>query len=63
MVPGVNGLPVPIGDAEALTLAMESLIRSPETVAAMGAASREVALERYDVHRINASILAAMGLA
>jgi glycosyltransferase involved in cell wall biosynthesis len=63
VVPGVNGLLVPVGDARALATALESLIRSPGQVRAMGAASRRMAVERYDVHRVNAKILATMGLA
>ncbi|HET6520799.1 MAG TPA: glycosyltransferase family 4 protein [Geminicoccaceae bacterium] len=62
VVPGLNGLLVPVGDVAALAAAMESLIRSPERVAAMGAASRHIAETKYDIHRVNAVILETMGL-
>ena len=62
VISGVNGLLVPVGDAHALAAALETLICSPARVEAMGAASRRLAVERFDVHRINARILATMGL-
>ncbi|MBA4384751.1 MAG: glycosyltransferase family 1 protein [Anaerolinea sp.] len=59
---GVNGLIVPARNAEALSKAMLTLIERPELVALMGAASRRIAEERFDVHRINSQLLKEMGL-
>lgn len=50
---GINGFRVPVRDIEALTQAMIQFIENPELVASMGAASRRLAEERFDVHQIN----------
>ncbi|HEX6141444.1 MAG TPA: glycosyltransferase family 4 protein, partial [Geminicoccaceae bacterium] len=59
---GVNGYLVPARDVAALARAMLKFIEVPERVARMGAASRRIAEERYDVHKVNAVILKAMDL-
>jgi glycosyltransferase involved in cell wall biosynthesis len=63
VAPGENGFLVPVGDAAALADAMERFILRPELALAMGARSRELAEQKYDVRRVNAVMLAAMGLA
>ena len=63
VVEGVNGHLVPVGDAAALADAMRRLIDDPAQVASMGEQSLRIARERYDVHRVNAAMVAAMGLA
>jgi glycosyltransferase involved in cell wall biosynthesis len=60
--PGRNGLLVPPRDAVGLEAAMERFILEPELIAPMGAQSRALAERKYDVARVNASILAAAGL-
>ncbi len=60
VVDGENGLLVPPRDAAALERAMESLILDPARAAAMGQASLERVRARYDVHRVNAQVLAAV---
>ena len=60
VVSGVNGLLVPPRDAMALERAMESLMLAPKRTAAMGQASLQTARRRYDVHKVNAAILAAV---
>jgi glycosyltransferase involved in cell wall biosynthesis len=60
---GVNGFLVPVKDARALAGAMERFILEPGLIAEMGARSLERAREKYDVHKVNAVILGAMGLA
>ena len=62
VVNGVNGYLVPVRDSAALADAMRTFIARPETIAAMGAESRRLAEERFDVHRANAGIIEAMGL-
>ncbi|MRR20910.1 glycosyltransferase family 1 protein [bacterium] len=60
---GDNGFLVPVGDSEALAKAMERFILQPELICRMGRRSREIAVEKYDVHKVNAVIIEAMGLA
>lgn len=59
---GQNGFLVPPRDAAALASAMERFILDPDLIPAMGAASRALARERFDVDRVNDAILAFMGL-
>jgi len=60
--PGENGYLVPVGNAEALADAMERFILEPDCISGMGAASRRLAEERFDVRIVNTIILKAMGL-
>jgi glycosyltransferase involved in cell wall biosynthesis len=60
--PGVNGLLVPARDTDALVAAMERLILEPGLIPLMGARSREIAAQRFDVHKVNDAIIAAAGL-
>ena len=62
VIPGENGFVVPVGDAGALAAAMERLIVAPALAQAFGERSRALAVERFDVRRINAEMLRAMGL-
>jgi glycosyltransferase involved in cell wall biosynthesis len=60
---GVNGYLVPARNAPALTAALEKFIVEPRLIAEMGRESRRIAVEKYDVHKVNAVIPEAMGLA
>jgi glycosyltransferase involved in cell wall biosynthesis len=60
--PGRNGLLVPPRDADALFEAMRHFIENPQVIGPMGAASRQIAEDRYDVRKVNAALLAAIGL-
>ena len=62
VVDGVNGFLVPPRDVDALVAAMERFIVQPELIVGMGQASRRLAEERFDVHKINQRILEAMGI-
>ena len=62
VVVGENGFLVPPRDVEALIAAMRRFIDDPTLVARMGACSRQLAEQRFDVHRSNRLILSAMGL-
>ncbi|WP_062810831.1 glycosyltransferase family 4 protein [Alcanivorax sp. NBRC 102028] len=62
VVNGVNGFLVPVQDVSALEDSMIKLIENPDQVAAMGERSRQIAEEKYDVHRVNAVMLREMGL-
>ena len=62
VVEGLNGFMVPVRDAAALADAMMRFIKQPDLIETMGKASRALAVERFDVHKINAVILATMGI-
>jgi glycosyltransferase involved in cell wall biosynthesis len=57
-----DGFLVPPRDANALAEAMRRFITCPELAVAMGERSRAIAEQRFDVHRVNAVMLEAMGL-
>lgn len=59
---GVNGFVIPSRSVEALAEAMRRFVAKPEILAPMGARSRAIAVERYDVRRVNAEIMRAMRL-
>lgn len=59
---GVNGVLVPIRDAAALANAMRNMLEAPERLEAMGAESRKLAEAEFDVARVNAAMLKALGL-
>lgn len=59
---GVNGFLVPVRDPEALADRMARFLDDPSLVRSMGAAGYALAEEKYDVHKVNAHMLAAMGL-
>ncbi len=54
---GRNGLLVPPRNADALLQAMLHMVRNPRLLAPMGAASRVRAEEKYDVRKVNESLL------
>ena len=62
VVEGQTGLLVPPGDAAALAAALARLGRDPGLRAAMGAAGRARALERYDEAKVVARTLELLGL-
>jgi glycosyltransferase involved in cell wall biosynthesis len=59
---GVNGFMVPVRNPEALARSMLNFVERPDLIASMGAASRRLAERRFDVQKINALILATMGI-
>jgi glycosyltransferase involved in cell wall biosynthesis len=59
---GENGFLAAPRDASSLEAAMERLIAAPELIPPMGAASRKMAEEIFDVHQVNNEIIAAAGL-
>ena len=63
VVEGYNGFLVPARDPVPLAQAMKRFLDQPELIEPMGAASRQLAEERFDVRRINAHMLRAMGIA
>jgi glycosyltransferase involved in cell wall biosynthesis len=62
VVDGDNGFLVPVYSVELLAAAMEKFIKNPELIMTMGKRSREVAEEKYDVHKVNQVMLREMGI-
>ncbi len=60
VIDGENGFLVPPRDAKALAEAMEKFIQNPALIPKMGWRSREIALERFDVRKVNQIILRTM---
>lgn len=62
VIEGENGFLVSVRDPDALAAAMERFILQPDLIDKMGHASRKIAEERFDVHKINQVILREMGI-
>lgn len=60
---GENGLLVPVARVEPLAAAMLKLLKDCELSARMGRRGRQIAEERFDVHKINFQMMQAMNLA
>lgn len=55
-----NGFLVPVKNAAALAEAMERFILDPGLIERMGACSRDIAEQKYDVHKVNSRIRSVM---
>lgn len=62
VVDGVNGYLVAVKSVDALVEAMQRFIDNPGLAAAMGQRSRQIAEDKYDVHKVNAVMLREMGI-
>lgn len=62
IVQGENGFLVPVKSVDKLVHAMERFLDDPALIEKMGRRSREFAVEKYDVHKVNAVMLESMGL-
>lgn len=62
VVDGVNGVLVPVKAVGELAEAMMRFIEDPDLAKRMGRQSRQIAEERYDVHRVNTVMLGEMGV-
>src|SRR5690554_2718617 len=62
VVDGDNGFLVPVKSVNELVEAIQRFIDNPELVAEMGERSRQVAEDKYDVHKVNQVMLGAMGI-
>lgn len=59
---GVNGIIVPVKDSVSLSRAMEKFILNPALIHMMGEKSREIAVTKYDVNKVNSVLLKSMQL-
>jgi glycosyltransferase involved in cell wall biosynthesis len=57
-----NGLLVPVGSVDELAKAMLRFVANGELILRMGQRSREIAEEKYDVHKVNQVMLNEMGI-
>lgn len=62
VIDGDNGFLVPVRAVDELAAAMQRFIEAPGLAARMGARARQIAEEKYDVHRVNAVMLQEMGI-
>ena len=62
VVDGENGFLVPVKSVDALVEALRRFIDDPTLAPRMGKRSRDIAVDRYDVHKVNAVMLAEMGV-
>ena len=62
VVEGENGYLVPIKDVKALASAMQRFIDDRALIVAMGQSGRQLAENKYDVHKVNAKMMDEMGL-
>ena len=59
---GINGYLVPVQAVTELIDAMRHFIEYPILYEQMGSASRVIAVDKYDVRKVNAHMIAEMGL-
>lgn len=62
VIDSYNGFLIPAKNASALAASMKKFIQAPDLIFQMGAASREVAEKKYNVHKVNQVLLANMHL-
>jgi len=62
VIEGLNGFLVPPRDPEALAQAMRRFLETPSLISEMGAESRKLAEERFDIHVQNSKLLQKMDL-
>jgi glycosyltransferase involved in cell wall biosynthesis len=62
VIPGENGFLVAVQSTDELAAAMRKFIEDPSLIEKMGARSREIAEDRYDVHKVNDAMLHEMDI-
>jgi len=62
VVDGVNGFLVPKFNVDILVDKMTYFINNPEAVKVMGLESRKVAVDKFDIDKINSKLMRVMGL-
>jgi len=59
---GINGYLVGVKSVDDLVKSMQYFIEDPKLIELMGQRSREIALNKYDVHQVNQHMLGEMGI-
>lgn len=62
VINGDNGFLVEVKSVDSLVHAMQQFIQQPDLIVKMGQRSRQIALEKYDVHQVNKHMMQEMGL-
>lgn len=62
VINGDNGFLVEVKSVDSLVHAMQQFIQQPDLIVKMGQRSRQIALEKYDVHQVNNHMMQEMGL-
>lgn len=62
VIQGENGFLVEVKSVSSLVNAMQEFINNPALIEQMGQRSREIALNKYDVHQVNRHMMKEMGL-
>lgn len=62
VISGKNGYLIPVRDVQALAEAMKNFIKDPGLIAEMGHESRVLAEKKYDVNKVNKTIMDTMSL-
>ena len=62
VIDGENGFLVEIKSVDQLANAMLRFVHSPDLIAKMGSRSRQIAVDKYDVNKVNAIMLREMGI-
>ena len=62
VVDGDNGFLIPVRAVDELAFAMTRFVEHPQLVTRMGARSRQIAEEKYDVNKVNEHMLKEMGV-
>lgn len=62
VVHGQNGFLVEVKSVDSLVTAMQAFVQCPELIQQMGQQSRQIALDKYDVHQVNQHMMQEMGL-
>jgi len=62
VIDGDNGYLVPVKSTSGLVKAINRFIMNPSLAPRMGGRSRQIAEDKYDVHKVNVAMLSEMGL-
>lgn len=62
VVDGVNGFLIPVRDSDTLAQKMRWMIQNPGAVALMGEQSLQITREKFDVHKVNDTLMHHLGL-
>ncbi len=62
VINGENGFLIPVKNVAQLVTAMEKFVNSPEIIPVMGGKSLKLVVDKYDVKKVNQTIIEAMGI-
>lgn len=62
VINGDNGFLVEVKSVDSLVHAIQQFIQQPDLIVKMGKRSRQIALDKYDVHQVNKHMMQEMGL-